>query len=217
MGPLGGGGGVSLGGGDGDAGGGGVPRGDARWDGGGEGEFDLGEVGDEEAEAEVLEGEVVEGRELRAGEVLGDVRLDGASVGVEPGGADEGEEDEEDVGGDLVEGDGEGEGGADADVGPGSVLPRRKGWETHQGYFHSASPFGCSGMTKSLMVFGDSTMNFVPVYRRAVRAGEKAGSTAMTSGWTSSTMSMTDFMISTNSGPVQGNITLSSTIIRRIA
>lgn len=72
-------------------------------------------------------------------------------------------------------------------------------------------------MTKSLMVLGDSTMNLVPVYRSAVSAGEKAGSTAMTSGRTSSTMSMTDFIISTNSGPVQGSMTLRSTIIRRIA
>lgn len=113
--------------GDGEGGGGDGPRGDAWWDGGGEGEFDLGEVGDEEAEAEVLQGEVVEGRELRAGEVLGDVGLDGAPVGVEPGGADEGEDYEEDVGGDLVKGNGEREGGADADVGPGSASSRGRG------------------------------------------------------------------------------------------
>ena len=82
----------------------------------GKGELDLGEVGDEEADAEMgVEAEVVERGELSdAWDVCGDVGLHGSAVRVEEVPADYGEEDEEDVFWNMFGRDGEWEVGSNA-------------------------------------------------------------------------------------------------------
>src|SRR4051812_1595783 len=72
-----------------------------------------------------------------------------------------------------------------------------------QGCFERAAGLGWQGLGKSLMVLGERMRKGVLLgrWRRAVSAGEKAGSTAMMAGWTVWMVAVMECMMRMNSGP----------------